>query len=496
MTLALHGKSKSRQGWLIAIAVAMVAFASLAGGTLLGGGDAHATGATTVVVKPSSMNGWQIVPDGTVPYAFVQGPAALGSGSLQFGPIDGSVGAGANKFIMYPPYLQQPVSNLTSLSYDFFIDPASVGGVAGAQNFYVNVYVDDSSNGIGTYAGGTGFYDCRYDSVPSSGLVGGWTTNSFNQTSTWTNIRDRTGTCPATLAGLTSGSVVRFIAINGGQSTTADAGLKGGFDKVVLSVGADTTTYDFEPELGACSVGTNSTTMTITLLTDCTTDHTLLVRDGWTLDGNGFTITAVDPAGGHFLGAVIKNAEASANVKNLTVTASGLANVCDEGANRLRGILFEGAAGSITNNTVVNVNQGPSGCQEGNAIEARNAPFDTTGSDLAVTISGNTVSGYIKNGITANGSVAATITNNVVTGSGPVGVPLAAQNGIQVGFGATAIVSGNTVSGNDYTPTSYDACGILFYQADGVKQSKNTLFNNERDVCNFGKGGGQFNPNP
>ena len=56
MTLALHGKSKTRQGWLIAIAIAMVAFAALAGaGALLGGGDARATG--TVVVTSSNLNG-------------------------------------------------------------------------------------------------------------------------------------------------------------------------------------------------------------------------------------------------------------------------------------------------------------------------------------------------------------------------------------------------------------------------------------------------------
>ncbi len=249
------------------------------------------------------------------------------------------------------------------------------------------------------------------------------------------------------------------------------------------------------PELGPCSVSTAGAT--ITLLANCTTSQTLFIPDGWTLNGAGYTITAVDPAGGgHFLGAVVKNGGAVAHITNTRVTASGLANVCDAGNDRLRGILFDGASGSITNNVVTNVNQGPSGCQEGNAIEVRNAPFDNTGSDLTVTIDGNTVNGYIKNGITANGSVAATITNNVVTGSGPVGVPLAAQNGIQIGFGATAVVRGNTSNGNDYTPKSYVACGLLLYQADGVKASSNSYTGNERDVCNFGKGGGNFNPNP
>ena len=120
-----------------------------------------------------------------------------------------------------------------------------------------------------------------------------------------------------------------------------------------------------------CTFTTSGTTMTLN--GDCTTDETILIPDGYTLDGNGHTITAVDPSGGHFLGAVVKNAGSTAHVKNLTVTALGLANVCDPPGppdNRLRGILFDGASGSITNNTtVVNINQGASGCQEGNAIE-------------------------------------------------------------------------------------------------------------------------------
>lgn len=454
---------------------------------------------TTIVVSPSNLAEWEIIPDGTVPYSFVAGPASIGSGSLQFGPIVGGVtaGDGANKFIMFPPYAGL-VSDLSSFSYDFYIDPASSGGAGAAAHFYVNVYVDDASNDIGFFGSGatsTGFYDCRYDSVPPTGAVGSWTTHSFNQTSTWTNIADRTGTCPSTLGAVTPLSTVRFMSVNGGDSSSSDAGLKGGYDRVVISTTADVTTYDFEGALGPCATVVDPPT-TIRLTDDCTTDHTLLIPDGWTLDGDSHTITAVDPAGGHFLGAVVRNGGISAHVRDVTITASGLANVCDGGADRLRGILFEGASGTIIDNIVTNVNQGPSGCQEGNAIEVRNEPFDTTGTDLAVTIDGNVANGYIKNGITANGSVAAVIANNVVTGSGPVGVPLAAQNGIQIGFGATAIVRGNTVSGNDYTPNSYVACGLLLYQADGVRASANTYYDNERAVCNYGKGGGQYNPNP
>ena len=52
----------------------------------------------------------------------------------------------------------------------------------------------------------------------------------------------------------------------------------------------------------------------------------------------------------------------------------------------------------------------------------------------------------------------------------------------------------DTASANYYTPTSDIACGFLIYQAAGVKASSNTFFNNERNQCNFGKGGGTFKP--
>ena len=269
-------------------------------------------------------------------------------------------------------------------------------------------------------------------------------------------------------------------------------GFVGNVDAFTFGTASGSETFDFEP-VGTCM--TSQSNKTITLLADCDVTSSFVVPDGFTLDGDGHSITAHDPTGGHFLGPIVTNGGSTANVTDLEVTASGLANVCDPGApmdTRLRGILFAGASGSITHASVHGVRQGPSGCQEGNAIEVRN--FDASGNpaatQVAVTISGNTVSDYQKNGITANGNVAATITGNTVTGDGQV--DYIAQNGIQVGFGATALVEGNTVSGNWYTPTSYTSCGLLFYQATGVRQSKNDLFANERNLCNFGRGGGTF----
>src|SRR5947209_6191935 len=145
------------------------------------------------------------------------------------------------------------------------------------------------------------------------------------------------------------------------------------FAALCLTAAASLTT-----QAQACSFTNSTKSKTMTLNADCVTDHSIIVPNGFTLDGAGHTITAVDPSTApfHFVGGVIQNGGATANVTNLKVTTSNLAEVCDAGPNRLRGILFDGASGSITNNTVthINQNQGPalSGCQEGNAIEVRN----------------------------------------------------------------------------------------------------------------------------
>jgi hypothetical protein len=298
--------------------------------------------------------------------------------------------------------------------------------------------------------------------------------------------------------GLYPTATIQNIRVNAGFGIPITAAA----DMVTIGFSGDATTYDFEPDGGDCLVSTDVPNKRITMLQNCTTDETITVPDDYTWDGDGFTIQAVDPSGGHFVGAVLMNGGDLMHVTDTTVNTTGLAEVCDGGADRLRGILFEGAAGSATNNTVFvrqgtegGVNAGNSGCQEGNGIEARNEPFDTpSAADLAVLIDGNVVADYVKGGVVTNGSVAATITRNTITGNGPVGVPSAAQNGIQVGFGATAVVKSNSVSGNVYSPKSFVACGVLLFEAGGVRSANNNLFANERNQCNVGKGGGTFNP--
>jgi hypothetical protein len=104
-------------------------------------------------------------------------------------------------------------------------------------------------------------------------------------------------------------------------------------------------------------------------------------------------------------------------------------------------------------------------------------------------VSGNTITAYQKNGIVATGSdTAVQVLNNIVTGRGHINT--IAQNGIVILSGATALIQGNTVTANWYTPKDTVACGLLFIDATGVKQKANSLSDNEVNLCNFGRGGG------
>ncbi|HEX3283996.1 MAG TPA: hypothetical protein VHT50_04870 [Mycobacterium sp.] len=160
------------------------------------------------------------------------------------------------------------------------------------------------------------------------------------------------------------------------------------------------------------------------------------------------------------------------------------------------GVLVNGATVDVTNSSVHSIGDVPlNGSQHGNAIVYLNGAHGT--------ISGNHVFNYQKNGITVSGvddngtvrpnpTTSASVLNNVVTGEGHVSY--IAQNGIQISFGASGLVRGNTVSLNWYTPAGTEACGLLLYQANGVKQQMNNLFDNEVNFCNFGRGGGHVSP--
>lgn len=454
-----------------------------------------ALAAGTVVVTPAQPNGWVFLeetPTGSGALAAGPAPAPAGSGSARL-TVDAAGGYALAAGILAGTRLDE----ITRLAYSTWQSSSNPNPIlAIALQFNADFDLTDAST---AFEGRLVFEPYYTYGVP---LQGSWQQWDALAGRWWATRAPYNATCsqaaPCTIAQVLAAWPDAGIHPTLGAVLLKAGGGWGGFtghvDALTVGVNGNDVTYDFEGPLGPCAASADVSTQTLTLLDDCTIDHTLLVPDEWTLDGDGYTVTGVDPSGGAFVGAVLRNGGAVAHVRDVTVTVSGLANVCHGGDDRLRGILLQGAAGSIRNTVVAGINQGASGCQEGNGIEARNEPFDDSGADLEVAIADNVVTGYQKGGIVANGSVAATITGNLVTGAGPV--DYIAQNGIQVGFGGTALVRGNTVGGNDYTPKSFVACGLLVFEADGVRASANALGDNERDLCNFGKGGGTFNPEP
>jgi len=241
----------------------------------------------------------------------------------------------------------------------------------------------------------------------------------------------------------------------------------------------------------SCTFTTIDTTMYLD--GDCTTDGTIYISDGFTLDGQDYTITAIDPSSGHFVGAVVQNAGSTAYVTHLNVTASGLLNVCDGGANRLRGIMFEAASGSITNSTVIGINQGYNGCQEGNAIEIRNAPFDGTHPNtVQVGVTNNRIDDYQKTGVVANGDVDVAVNNNYI-GSADLDDYIAA-NSVQFGYGGMGSANNNTILGNDWDGISdYVGTAVLLYAAGDVNIKKNQIEGIGTDVGVFASYSGTVN---
>lgn len=124
---------------------------------------------------------------------------------------------------------------------------------------------------------------------------------------------------------------------------------------------------------------------------------------------------------------------------------------------RFIGIAYYNAGGVISNNTILGITDATfSSDQQGVGILILNDDAVAR----SVTITGNEVSDYQKTGIEVLGSsLTASITNNTVTGEGTT--PLTAQNGIEVGDGATGEISGNEVSANDFSGSGYTATGIL-----------------------------------
>jgi len=179
------------------------------------------------------------------------------------------------------------------------------------------------------------------------------------------------------------------------------------------------------------------------------------------------------------------------------------------------GILALSGTLNLSQSSVTNVadqNSSLYGCQFGVAVQvgrqywplADFSGFLVEGFNADATIDHVTVSGYMKNGVTvdAPGSTV-DIHNSTVTGGGRgIFGQSTAQNGIQIGRGATGNAHNNTVSGNSYTGTSPFASsgGILVFGGcgdpltTGVDVHNNTLVNNDVGIYMLNEQNDCFTP--
>lgn len=210
--------------------------------------------------------------------------------------------------------------------------------------------------------------------------------------------------------------------------------------------------------------------------------HAACTVTGFYRDGINLTASLINPA------SVTGTVDATGcNIGVYYDSGVGtIANANIFGANYF-GVVNNGATVNVSSSLIYKIGESPfNGSQHGVAIY-----FTGGGSG---TIDSNQVSAYQKGGIVGNGTgTKVTITNNVVTGLGPV--PFIAQNGIQVSRSATGEVSGNSISANFYTACSnqdaaktgcipWVSAGLLLYDVDAnaIKKSNNQFRDNQRNM--------------
>jgi len=219
---------------------------------------------------------------------------------------------------------------------------------------------------------------------------------------------------------------------------------------------------------------------------------TVCTPTGYVKDGIDLTAAQINPVG-TVTGAV------DATGCNIAVYygagSTGTVNAADiHGANYF-GVVNDGGKVTVTRSSIHDIGETPlNGTQHGSAV------YWTFGSASTGSITRNTISKYQKGGIVVN-SGSALISGNTVTGEGAV--DYTAQNGIQVGYGATAQVIANRVTGNAYSGANGAASGGILvvggpgYGADlpyttNTVITGNTLLGNDVGIylSNVAAGGG------
>lgn len=174
------------------------------------------------------------------------------------------------------------------------------------------------------------------------------------------------------------------------------------------------------------------------------------------------------------------------NISNLTIDGANN-GISSSGCIPLNliGVYYQNASGQV--NHVAAVNQALTGssigCQVGLAIFVQSG----NGGTSTVAVSNSHIENYQKNGITGNEvGTTVTISGNTVIGQGRTNG--AAENSIQIGFGAAGRISSNIAMDDIWAPDTMSdsgdaASGILVFASSGVTVSGNTVGNTQFGIA-------------
>jgi hypothetical protein len=204
----------------------------------------------------------------------------------------------------------------------------------------------------------------------------------------------------------------------------------------------------------------------------------------------GLAATATSLATGHPIAPHLwVSGPATVNLNNLIVDSIGN-GLSGCGAPTLVGILYQNTNGTLAHVTTRNqwigsseTDIGSNGCQNGLGIFVQSGNSGTS----TVTVNASSVHDYQKNGITGNEvGTTLTVNNSDIVGQGATNG--AAENGIQIGFGAAGTVNGNLVIDDVWAPDTISdpgdaAAGILLF--DGAA-GKTTVKGNTVGNTQFG----------
>src|SRR3989454_8248642 len=231
-----------------------------------------------------------------------------------------------------------------------------------------------------------------------------------------------------------------------------------------------------------------------------TFDEQVTIDKPLTLEGEGTSLTSIKPltvaanssslfSGAPIAAILLVDGTTGVAVSDLTIDGSIAAfNACSPG---YVGIFYRASSGAIQSIHVTHIHHPlASGCQAvlGIFVQSGNGG---PGLNSNVTILQSMIDDYGKNGITANEpGTFVTVSGNTVMGRGKTFSGDAAQNGVQIGFGARGLGTGNTISMHDYDPPDFVACGLLFFQAGGGlgPAHNHTFAVNEPGICTAGVG--------